>query len=99
MSTTTMWIVIGFLGQTLFFMRFFMQWVASERAGRSVMPVSFWFFSLGGSAILLAYAIYKHDPVFIVGQSVGFFIYTRNLYFIARERRMAGTPAQDQPRG
>ena len=65
-------------------MRFFVQWLASEREGRSVIPVAFWYFSLGGACVLLSYSIYRQDPVFILGQSMGFFIYTRNLYFIHR---------------
>jgi len=80
-------VVIGFLGQALFTARFLVQWIASERAGRSVVPVAFWIFSIGGGAVLLAYAIYRKDPVFIVGQAMGNFIYVRNLMLIARERR------------
>ncbi len=79
-------VVIGFLGQALFTARFLVQWIASERAGRSVVPVSFWFFSLGGGFILFAYALYRGDPVFIVGQGLGTFIYVRNLMLIAQER-------------
>jgi lipid-A-disaccharide synthase-like uncharacterized protein len=78
----TLWIIIGFIGQTLFFMRFFVQWMASEKAKRSVIPHSFWYFSLGGGLVLLTYAIYRQDPVFILGQSVGIFIYLRNIYFV-----------------
>jgi lipid-A-disaccharide synthase-like uncharacterized protein len=80
------WVSLGFLGQAVFFMRFFVQWIASERRGESVIPVTFWFFSLGGSAILLTYAIHIHDPVFIVGQACGFIIYIRNLMLIYRKR-------------
>ncbi len=79
-------VLIGFLGQALFTARFLVQWIASERAGRSVVPVSFWFFSLGGGLILFAYALYRGDPVFIVGQGLGTFIYVRNLMLIAQER-------------
>ena len=71
----------------MFSARFLLQWIASERAGRSVVPIAFWFFSVAGSAILLTYAIYKKDPVFIVGQSAGMFVYVRNLYLIRREKR------------
>jgi len=81
------WICIGLFGQILFTMRFVVQWLASEKARRSVMPVSFWWFSIGGAAILLAYAIYRTDPVFILGQTLGFFIYSRNLWLIRGERR------------
>lgn len=82
-----MWIVIGFLGQAMFFGRFFVQWIATERAKKMVIPVSFWFLSIAGGAILLAYAISLKDPVFIVGQTTGLFIYFRNLYFVRREER------------
>lgn len=71
----------------MFSARFLLQWIASERAGKSVMPVTFWIFSIAGSAILLIYAIYKRDPVFTVGQSAGMFVYLRNLYLIRREKR------------
>lgn len=83
------WIAIGVCGQTLFFLRFFVQWVSSERAKRSVIPISFWYFSLSGGAVILAYAIYRRDPVFILGQTTGVFIYLRNLYLVYRERRAA----------
>lgn len=82
----SLWIIVGFAGQAMFSMRFLIQWLSSERAGRSVMPVAFWYFSLAGGSILLAYAIWRQDPVFIVGQGAGLFIYSRNLYFVHRER-------------
>lgn len=81
-----LWLGVGFLGQALFFMRFFVQWLHSERQQRSVIPVAFWYFSIAGALDLLAYAIYRQDPVFMVGQSTGMFIYARNLYFIYKER-------------
>ena len=81
------WVLLGYAGQALFSMRFIVQWVASERVGRSVMPVAFWFFSIGGGATLLVYAIYRQDPVFILGQGAGLFVYLRNLYLIRRKRR------------
>jgi len=81
------WLVVGFAGQALFTMRFIVQWWSSERQKRSVIPVAFWYFSLAGGATLLGYAIYRQDPVFIVGQAGGLLIYSRNLYFIYRERR------------
>jgi lipid-A-disaccharide synthase-like uncharacterized protein len=89
------WLVIGFTGQALFSMRFLVQWWASERQKRSVIPVAFWFFSLAGGVTLLSYAIYRQDPVFIVGQAGGLFIYSRNLYFIYlnRNRSDDGAPA------
>jgi lipid-A-disaccharide synthase-like uncharacterized protein len=81
------WIILGFFGQALFTMRFLVQWIASEKAQKSVIPLSFWFFSIGGGALLLVYAIYKGDPVFIVGQGLGVFIYVRNLWLIKNEKK------------
>jgi lipid-A-disaccharide synthase-like uncharacterized protein len=83
------WVLLGSVGQTLFAMRFIVQWVASERVGRSVIPVAFWFFSIGGGVLLFFYALYIRDPVFIIGQGLGLFVYLRNLYFVFRERRGA----------
>jgi lipid-A-disaccharide synthase-like uncharacterized protein len=80
------WLLVGFLGQGLFFSRFLIQWWQSEREGRSIIPVAFWYFSVGGGVVLLAYSIYKLDPVFIAGQGVGLFVYLRNLYLISREQ-------------
>ncbi len=85
-SINTLWIAIGFAGQALFTMRFLVQWIASERAKKSVIPISFWYFSIGGSFVLLAYAIHQEDPVFILGQAMGFLIYFRNLAFIAKAK-------------
>lgn len=85
------WVLLGFLAQGMFTMRFVVQWVASERARRSVVPVAFWFFSLGGGFLLLVYAIRRQDPVFIAGQGLGLIIYIRNLWLIANERRAAMT--------
>ena len=76
------WIFIGFLGQGLFFLRFFVQWIASERAQKSVMPEIFWYFSLGGGLVLFLYSLHKSDPVFMVGQGMGLLIYLRNIYFL-----------------
>jgi lipid-A-disaccharide synthase-like uncharacterized protein len=84
MSLDHVWLSIGFLGQALFSARFLVQWIASERRKQSVVPVHFWYLSLGGGITLLAYAIYRRDPVFIVGQATGLFVYARNLYFIHR---------------
>jgi lipid-A-disaccharide synthase-like uncharacterized protein len=81
------WVLLGFAAQALFTMRFLVQWIASERAGRSVMPMAFWLFSIGGGLLLLVYALYRRDPVFIAGQAFGVFVYLRNLYFVMRERR------------
>jgi len=80
------WAYFGFFAQSLFFMRFFIQWIASERKKQSVIPVHFWYLSLIGGILLLIYAIHKKDPVFIVGQSMGSFIYLRNLYFIYKNK-------------
>ena len=81
------WLGVGFLGQAMFFLRFFVQWITSERKGRSVIPVTFWYFSLAGALLLLSYAIYRLDPVFILGQCFGFLVYGRNLYLIHGEKR------------
>lgn len=81
------WIVVGFVAQFMFMMRFVMQWIYSERARRSIVPEVFWYFSLGGGAMLLAYAIHRMDPVFIAGQALGLIIYSRNIYFIWREKK------------
>ncbi len=83
------WLAIGFTAQLLFSARFLVQWIASERQQRSVIPVAFWFLSLGGGILLLAYAIWRRDPVFILGQSTGALIYSRNLYLVFRERAQA----------
>ena len=82
----TIMIIIGFGGQALFATRFIIQWLSSENAGRSVIPVAFWYFSITGGLVLLTYAIWRQDPVIIAGQSVGVFIYARNLYFISKEK-------------
>lgn len=84
-----LWILFGFIAQVMFMMRFLVQWLASERARRSVMPVAFWFFSVAGGALLFVYAIHREDPVFIAGQGAGLFIYLRNIWLIYRERREA----------
>jgi lipid-A-disaccharide synthase-like uncharacterized protein len=88
-AAETIWVAVGLLGQALFFGRFLVQWLASEREGRSVVPVAFWYLSIGGALILLSYAIYRADPVFILGQSCGFLIYARNLCLIHREKKPA----------
>jgi lipid-A-disaccharide synthase-like uncharacterized protein len=85
-------ILIGYVAQTLFAMRFVVQWVASERAGKSVVPTAFWIFSIGGGLMLLGYAIYRKDPVFIIGQAFGVFVYLRNLQFVSRGGEQ-GAPA------
>lgn len=90
MSTTElMWVGIGFFGQGLFFGRWLVQWLVSERNSESRVPVAFWYMSLVGGLITLAYAIYRKDPVFIAGQSVGAVVYVRNLMLIQRATRNA----------
>jgi lipid-A-disaccharide synthase-like uncharacterized protein len=86
------WLGIGFFGQSLFFSRWLLQWFVSEKKAESQIPVSFWYMSLAGSVIVLAYAIHKIDPVFIAGQSVGTVVYIRNLILIhrAKERVKSG---------
>jgi lipid-A-disaccharide synthase-like uncharacterized protein len=84
MTTEHVWLAFGLLGQACFSARFLVQWIASERRKMSVVPVHFWYFSVGGGLMLLAYAIYRQDPVFILGQGAGLFVYARNLYFIWR---------------
>ncbi|MBM7070138.1 lipid-A-disaccharide synthase N-terminal domain-containing protein [Actibacterium sp. 188UL27-1] len=81
------WVMVGLGGQLLFTARFLIQWIASERAGKSVMPVAFWYFSISGGIILFAYACYRQDPVFILGQTMGLVVYIRNLWLIHVERR------------
>ena len=80
-------VVVGYVAQIMFTMRFVVQWIASERAGKMVMPIAFWFFSIGGGVMLFGYALYIRDPVFILGQAFGNFVYLRNLYFELRDRR------------
>jgi lipid-A-disaccharide synthase-like uncharacterized protein len=80
------WVLLGYAGQALFTMRFVVQWIATERARKSVIPVAFWFFSIGGGVLLFGYAISRRDPVFILGQGLGLFVYLRNLYFVYHER-------------
>ncbi len=80
------WVALGFVAQLLFTARFAVQWIASERENRMVIPLAFWFFSIGGGLLLLVYAIHRRDPVFIAGQAFGVFVYARNLYFELRDR-------------
>ena len=98
-NTETFWLTLGFLGQIFFSARFIVQWIASERARRSIIPAAFWLFSVGGGATLLAYAIYRRDPVFIVGQAAGLFIYARNIFFIWREKRGDAAASNGSPAG
>lgn len=80
--TEIVWLVLGFAAQMMFAMRFLIQWVYTERARESVVPEAFWYFSLAGGLMLLSYAVYRGDPVFILGQAMGLVVYSRNLYFI-----------------
>lgn len=82
----SVWLGVGLLGQAAFSARFAVQWLATERARRSVVPTTFWLLSIAGALLLLAYSIYRRDPVFILGQSAGLVVYARNLYFIRRAR-------------
>ncbi len=91
LTSTDWWVLtIGFAGQACFFLRFFWQWLVSERQQKSTIPIAFWYLSLAGSLLLLIYASIRADIVFIVGQSTGFLIYIRNLVLIHRERRRLG---------
>ena len=85
------WVLLGFAAQALFTLRFLVQWIASERAGRSVIPLAFWVFSIGGGILLLVYALYRQDPVFIAGQAFGVIVYVRNLYFVMRDRKVTSS--------
>ena len=89
------WVILGFIGQAMFSMRFFLQWIASEKKRESVIPLSFWYFSLGGGLVLLAYAIHRMDPVFILAYLPGNFIYFRNLYFIRKKKRKISSSDMD----
>lgn len=85
MTQASVWLGIGFFGQSLFFMRFFVQWIASERSRKSIVPMAFWYFSILGGVTLLAYAIHQRDYVFIVGQASGLLIYGRNVMLNMRQ--------------
>ena len=86
LSRETLWLLVGFAGQVAFTGRFVLQWLYSEYKKRSVIPTNFWYLSIVGSTLLLAYAIYRQDPVFIVGQAFGSIVYFRNLQLIAKSR-------------
>jgi lipid-A-disaccharide synthase-like uncharacterized protein len=93
-ETARLWLVIGFTGQAIFTARFLVQWVASERRRDSVVPVAFWWLSLLGGLTLLAYAVSRRDPVIVVGQGMGIFIYVRNLMLVAKGKRRAAKRTQ-----
>lgn len=92
-TTELVWLAIGLVAQLMFSMRFIVQWIASERAKQSIVPEMFWYFSLVGGAMLFAYAIYRVDPVFMLGQGAGLFIYARNIQFIVRGKRDGASEA------
>lgn len=81
------WIIFGFIGQFMFTMRFIVQWIASEKAKKSVIPYAFWIFSISGSIMLCIYAIYRKDPVFILGQSFGIIVYIRNIVLTLKHKQ------------
>lgn len=83
--TEFIWVMVGLTGQLLFTARFLVQWIASEKEKRSVIPVAFWYFSMAGGLVLFTYAVWRRDPVFILGQSMGLVIYIRNLWLIHAE--------------
>ena len=82
----TSWLILGLVGQALFSMRFLIQWIYSEKHKKSIIPTAFWYFSLAGGLTLLSYAILRQDPVFIIGQGMGLFVYIRNLMLIRKEQ-------------
>jgi lipid-A-disaccharide synthase-like uncharacterized protein len=88
-SDSSYWIAFGLLGNAAFFSRFLVQWIESERAGRSLVPVAFWWLSILGSVILLVYAIHRRDPIFVIAYLPNAFVYTRNLILLRREQRQA----------
>jgi lipid-A-disaccharide synthase-like uncharacterized protein len=103
-TTELVWLIVGFAAQLMFSMRFILQWIASEKAKRSIVPEVFWYFSVAGGAMLFAYAIYRGDPVFILGQGMGLLIYVRNIHMIWREKaekveteRAANAPTRSGP--
>lgn len=99
MAASSLWLTIGFLGQALFTARFLVQWLASERHRAAVVPVAFWWLSLAGGGALLAYAAHRRDPVIVVGQVMGLFVYARNLTLIDRARRRLEVVMPEQPAG
>lgn len=98
-SNDFIWLSIGLVGQSLFMMRFIVQWIHSERHQKSIIPLSFWYFSLSGGVIVLAYGIHRVDPVIILGQLPGTFVYARNLILIRREHRDASAEIADDELG
>jgi len=91
------WIIIGFIGQALFTARFLVQWLASEKVKKSIVPNMFWWFSVGGGIVLLIYALHRADPVFIVGQAAGLVIYARNIVLIYKKTHTHPVPPETTP--
>tara|TARA_B100000989_G_C19503300_1_gene455267 strand:+ start:164 stop:448 length:285 start_codon:yes stop_codon:yes gene_type:complete len=85
-SIELIFLIIGFFGQGVFASRFIVQWIYSEKKGESVIPIIFWYLSIVGGICLLIYAIFRKDPVIILGQSFGILVYTRNLILIYRKK-------------
>ena len=96
-ATELIWLSVGFTAQLMFSMRFIVQWIASEKAKQSIVPEIFWYFSLAGGLMLFVYAIYRMDPVFILGQGMGLVIYSRNIYFIRRSKHVGDPKATEFP--
>lgn len=94
MDTGKTWLAVGMAGQVIFFSRFLVQWIESERRKQSVIPEVFWYLSILGSALLLAYSVYRKDPVFIAGNSTGFFIYLRNIWFVRMRKKTGDSSRQ-----
>lgn len=97
MTSEQLWIGFGLLGQALFTGRFIVQWLSSERQGKSVIPLAFWYLSISGATVLLTYAIYRADPVFVVGQSTGLLIYFRNLHLLGKSAKVEKASKEQQP--
>jgi lipid-A-disaccharide synthase-like uncharacterized protein len=87
-EASTLWLTIGFVGQALFSGRFLVQWLYSEKMKQSLIPTAFWYFSIAGGLVLLAYALHKQDPVFIAGQAFGLLVYFRNLYLLVENKKL-----------
>jgi lipid-A-disaccharide synthase-like uncharacterized protein len=87
MDKLTTWVIIGFIGQLFFTMRFAVQWIVTEKKKESSIPIQFWYLSIMGSILLFSYALYRKDPVFILGQSFGIIVYSRNLFFIYKNKK------------
>ncbi len=87
LTAEDVWLIVGFLGQAMFFGRFLVQWLVSEKHGKSVVPDAFWYLSLSGGFILTVYVVHRQDPVLILGQGVGLLVYVRNIMLLWREKR------------